>query len=46
MSPEVFLGKNHSFTVEFFSIWIIGYEFIFGKRPYLGKNRREIKNNI
>ena len=46
MAPEVLLGKNHSFTVDFFAIGIICYEFMMGIRPYLGKNKREIKNSI
>ena len=46
MAPEVLMGQNHSFTVDFFAIGIMGYEFMFGKRPYLGKNRKEIKNII
>ena len=46
MAPEVLLGQNHSFTVDFFAIGIMGYEFMMGQRPYLGKNRREIKNII
>ena len=46
ISPEVLLGKNHSFNVDFFAIGIMGYEFMMGTRPYLGKNKREIKNAI
>ena len=46
MAPEVLLGKNHSFTVDFFAIGIMGYEFMMGMRPYVGKNKREIKNAI
>jgi serine/threonine protein kinase len=46
MAPEVLMGQNHSFTVDFFAIGIMGYEFMFGKRPYLGKNRKEIKHLI
>ena len=46
MAPEVLLGKNHSFNVDFFAIGIMGYEFMMGTRPYLGKNKREIKNAI
>ena len=43
MAPEVLFGQNHSFPVDFFAIGIMGYEFMFGERPYLGKNRKEIK---
>ena len=46
MSPEVMRGKNHSFPVDFFAIGVIGYEFMLGKRPYYGKNRKEIKEQM
>ena len=46
MAPEVLLGENHSFTVDFYAIGVIGYEFLIGKRPYIGKNRKEIKHQI
>ena len=46
MAPEVFLKKNHYFTVDYFAVGIIIYELIFGKRPFNGKNRNEIKENI
>ncbi len=46
MSPEVMRGKNHSFPVDFFAIGVIGYEFMMGKRPYYGKNRNEIKEQM
>ena len=46
MAPEVLMAKNHSYTVDFFAIGIIGYEFMFGQRPYLGKNRKEIKHLV
>ena len=46
MSPEVMEGKNHSFSVDFFAIGVIGYEFMKGKRPYNGKNRKEIKEKM
>ena len=42
MAPEVLLGKNYTFTVDFFAIGVIGYEFMLGKRPYNGNNRKEI----
>ena len=46
MAPEVLMGINHSFSVDFFAIGIMGYEFMFGVRPYNGKNRKEIKQMV
>jgi len=46
MSPEVILGIGHSFSVDYYAIGVIGYEFMTGKRPYLGKTRREIKEQM
>ena len=46
MAPEVLMGQNHSFTVDFFAIGVMGYEFMIGTRPYNGKNRKEIKHMI
>ena len=46
MSPEVMSGSNHSFSADFFAIGVIGYEFMMGKRPYNGKDRKEIKNKM
>ena len=46
MAPEVLNAQNHSFTVDFYAIGIIGYEFLIGKRPYIGKNRKEIKQLV
>ena len=43
MAPEVLLAKNYTFTVDFFAIGVIGYEFMMGKRPYNGNNRKQIK---
>ena len=46
MAPEVLLGSDHSFPVDFFAIGVMGYEFMTGNRPYNGKNRKEIKNMV
>ena len=46
MAPEVLLAKNYTFTVDFFAIGVIGYEFMLGKRPYNGSSRKQIKNLI
>ena len=46
MSPEVMKALNHSFPVDFFALGVIGYEFMKGERPYIGRNRKEIKEQI
>ena len=46
MAPEVMRGAAHSFEVDFFALGIIAYEFMKGKRPYCGKNRKEIKEEM
>ena len=46
MAPEVLCGKNHSYPVDYFALGVIGYEFMLGERPYLGKGRKEIKQAV
>ena len=46
MSPEVMKGQNHSYPVDYFALGVIGYEFMLGKRPYYGRSRKEIKEQI
>ena len=46
MSPEVLCGQNHTISVDYFAIGVMGYEFMMGVRPYLGTNRKEIKEKI
>jgi len=46
MAPEVILVHNHSYTADFFALGVIGYEFMMGYRPYLGRSRKEIKELI
>ena len=46
MSPEVIKSLNHSFPTDFFAIGVIGYEFLKGERPYIGKNRKDIKEEM
>ena len=46
MAPEVMKGDNHSFPADFFAVGVIGYEFLMGKRPFNGKNRKEIKEKM
>lgn len=43
MSPEVLLRKNHSFGADYYAVGVIAFELLMGKRPYLGKDRKEIR---
>jgi serine/threonine protein kinase len=46
MAPEVMCRQNHGVAVDYFAIGVIGYECMFGKRPYYGKTRKDIRNHI
>ena len=46
MSPEVIKSQNHTKAVDYFAVGVIGYELMNGKRPYRGKNRKEIKEKM
>ena len=46
MAPEVMRGLNHTGSVDYFAVGIITYELMMGKRPYTGKNRKEIKDQM
>lgn len=46
MAPEVMCGQNHTIAVDYFALGVFGYEFMNGRRPYLGNSRKEIKEQI
>ena len=46
MAPEVMQGLSHTFSVDFYALGVITYELMMGKRPYIGKTRKEIKEQI
>lgn len=46
MAPEVMCRQNHGVAVDYFALGVICYECMFGKRPYLGKSRKEIRDHI
>ena len=46
MAPEVMMGNSHNFSVDFYAVGVITYELMMGKRPYSGKTRKEIKEQI
>lgn len=46
MAPEVMCRQNHSIAVDYFALGVMAYEFMLGRRPYLGRNRKEIRDAI
>ena len=46
MAPEVLCAKNHTYVVDFFALGVIGYEFMLGERPYVGRSRKEVRNAV
>lgn len=46
MAPEVMCRQDHSFPVDFYAVGVIAYEFMMGRRPYYGRNRKEIRDQI
>ena len=45
-APEVMCRQNHGIGVDYFAVGVIAYECMFGKRPYVGRSRREIRDHI
>lgn len=43
MAPEVMSRQRHGVAVDYFALGVIVYEFMMGRRPYVGKSRKEIK---
>ena len=46
MAPEVMCRQNHTYAVDYFALGVMAYEFMMGKRPYVGRNRKEIRDMI
>jgi serine/threonine protein kinase len=46
MAPEVMCRQNHGVAVDYFALGVIVYEIMLGTRPYLGKSRKEIRDQI
>lgn len=46
MAPEVMCRKSHGIAVDYFALGVMVHEFMLSKRPYNGRNRKEIKDSI
>jgi len=46
MAPEVMCRQNHSIAADYFALGVIVHELMMGKRPYLGRSRKEIRDSI
>ena len=46
MAPEVIFRQNHTFAADYFAVGVILYELIMRKRPYIGRDRKEIRDQI
>ena len=46
MAPEVLFSQIHSFSVDYYAVGVIAFEFMKGFRPYQGRDRKEIKEAI
>ena len=46
MAPEVMCKMRHGVAVDYFALGVITYEFMLGRRPYAGRNRKDIRDAI
>lgn len=46
MSPEVMLRKCHGIESDYFALGVIAYECMLGRRPYVGRSRKEIRDQM
>jgi len=46
MAPEVMCRQNHGVAADYFAVGVIAYECMLGRRPYQGKSRKEIRDQI
>ena len=38
--------QNHSYEVDYYALGVIVFQLMIGKRPYLGRDRKTIREQI
>jgi len=46
MAPEVICRQSHGLVSDFFALGVIVHELMLSRRPYVGRNRKEIRDSI
>lgn len=46
MAPEVICRHNHTIAADYFAIGVLVHELMIGRRPYIGKSRKEVRDAI
>lgn len=46
MAPEVMTSQNHSYEVDYYALGVIIHELMLGRRPYVGCDRKAIREQI
>ena len=46
IAPEALYKQEQSYTIDYFALGVMCFEMMNGHRPYAGKNRKELKENI
>ena len=46
MAPEVIFKQNHSYEADYYALGVICHELMLNKRPYKGRTRKELKEQM
>lgn len=46
MAPEILLVQNHSYTADYYSLGILAFELVTGKRPFRGNTKKMLRNEV
>ena len=46
MAPEVIFKQNHSYESDYYAIGVICHELMLNKRPYKGRTRKDLKEQM